>query len=187
MTDPFLSVTSVSSRFWESIQRSFRGKLLPAVLLSIVWLQLPAQSVQAKLYNPVANAETEIAGMIRKAKAEKKNVLIQAGGNWCVWCLEFNRFCHTDPQIDSVLAADFIVYHLNYSPENKNLSLLAKYGYPQRFGFPVFLVLDENGNRIHTQNSSYLEQGKSYNKRKVMEFLSSWNRTALDPASYRKM
>ena len=35
--------------------------------------------------------------------------------------------------------------------------ILAKYGYPQRFGFPVFIVLDGNGNRIHTQNSAYLE------------------------------
>ena len=29
---------------------------------------------------------------------------------------------------------------------------------------------DENGNRIHTQNSVYLEEGKGYNKDKIAEF-----------------
>ena len=163
------------------------SKFLLVVLLCIATAQTHAQTGEAKLYRPAAPAESEIAGAIKKARVEKKNVLIQAGGNWCVWCLEFNRFCHADPQIDSLLATDFVVYHLNYSPENKNAALLAKFGYPQRFGFPVFIVLDESGNQLHTQNSSYLEQGKSYNKTKVMEFLRNWNRTALNPASYKNM
>ena len=140
---------------------------------------------QTSLYNPAANAEKDIAAAIKKAKAENKNVFIQAGGNWCRWCIEFNRFTHLDAQIDSLLRADFVVYHLNYSPENKNLSILAKYKFPQRFGFPVFLVLDENGNHIHTQNSAYLEQGNSYNKGKVIEFLKHWNHAAVDPSNYR--
>lgn len=143
-----------------------------------------AQSAVA-LYHPAANAQADIAEAVKQAKAQHKQILIQAGGNWCSWCIEFNRFCHADLQIDSILRADYVVYHLNYSPENKNLPILAKYSYPQRFGFPVFLVLDENGNRLHTQNSSYLEQGKSYNKNKVIEFFINWNRKALDPSVYR--
>lgn len=166
--------------------RSYCNISFFTVLLCILCLQTRAQNA-VNLYNPAARADSEIAGAVKKAKLEKKHVLIQAGGNWCVWCLEFNRFCHTDPQIDSVLAADFVVYHLNYSPENKNTSLMTKYGFPQRFGFPVFIVLDENGNQLHTQNSSYLEQGKSYNKTKVMDFLRSWNRAALNPVLYKNM
>lgn len=166
--------------------RSFCNISFFVVLLCIFCLQTRAQS-GVNLYNPAARADSEIAGVVKKAKLEKKHVLIQAGGNWCVWCLEFNRFCHTDPQVDSVLAADYVVYHLNYSPENKNTSLMTKYGFPQRFGFPVFIILDENGNQLHTQNSSYLEQGKSYNKTKVMDFLRSWNRSALNPVLYKNM
>ena len=138
-----------------------------------------------KLYSPLANAQRDIAGIINKAKAEKKNILIQAGGNWCNWCIEFDRFVRADPQIDSLINTDYILYHLNYSPENKNLSILAKYKFPQRFGFPVFIVLNENGDQVHTQNSAYLEQGRSYNKAKVIEFLRHWNRAALDPAGYK--
>ena len=160
-------------------------KLLVIIITLLISSAVGAQTGTVRLYNPFANASQEIAEAIKKAKASKKHVLIQAGGNWCGWCLEFNRFTTTDTEIDSLIKSDYIVYHLNYSPENKNKTVFSKYGFPQRFGFPVFLVLDENGNRIHTQNSSYLEQGRSYNKKKVITFLQHWNRQAVDPSVYK--
>ena len=138
-----------------------------------------------KLYDPLANAGMDINAAIKKAQQENKHVLIQVGGNWCKWCVEFNRFCKGDSQIDSILAKDFIVYHLNYSKENKNEKILATYGFPQRFGFPVFIILDEGGNKIHTQNSSYLEDHESYSKIKVFEFLKQWTKTAVSPDTYQ--
>ncbi len=137
-----------------------------------------------KLYKPEEKAEQEIAKVVKQAKAEGKHVFIQVGGNWCIWCARFNDFVITDKSIDSLLQANYIVYHLNYSKENHNAFLLAKYGYPQRFGFPVFLVLDGNGNLIHTQNSGYLEEGKSYSKEKVIGFFNDWTPRALDPKQY---
>jgi len=138
------------------------------------------------IYNPKADAAKDIANAVMLAKAQHKFVLIQAGGNWCSWCLRFNKFVTTDPQLDSMLEANFIFYHLNYSKENMNDAVFAKYGYPQRFGFPVFIILDGNGNRLNTQNSEYLEEGKGYNKDKVMEFLKGWSPAAFDPKQYIK-
>lgn len=139
----------------------------------------------AHLYNPGANAEKDIAAAVKKAKAEHKFVLLQGGGNWCSWCKRFSITVANDAKLDSIVNADFIVYHLNYSEENKNEKLFAKYGYPQRFGFPVFIILDDKGNRIHTQNSEYLEEGKGYNKDKIAEFFEAWSSKALDPAQYK--
>ncbi len=155
------------------------------LILFIAFHFSQAQTAEHKLYDPSANAENDIEFSIKKAQKENKHVLLQVGGNWCKWCIEFNRFCKADAQIDSILNADFIVYHLNYSKENKNEKLLAKYGFPQRFGFPVFIILDENGNRIHTQNSSYLEEKQSYSKDKVFEFLKQWNRKSISPQTYQ--
>lgn len=139
----------------------------------------------AKLYHPNANATTDIQAAVTKAKQTGKHVLIMAGGNWCSWCLRFNTFVTEDAQLDSAVKAGYVVYHLNYSPENKNTEVFAKYGFPQRFGFPVFIVLDKDGNRIHTQNSSYLEEGKGYNKKKVLDFFHDWSPEALDPHNYK--
>ena len=146
-----------------------------------------AQTVENKLYSPTANAAKDIEAAIKKAKSENKYVLLQGGGNWCSWCIEFARFCKTDLNIDSVINAGFVWYHLNYSKENENKAVFAKYGYAQRFGFPVFIILNEKGERIHTQNSEYLEDGKkSYDKRKVQSFLEMWSPRALNPEMYGK-
>ncbi|HWC52470.1 MAG TPA: thioredoxin family protein [Chitinophagaceae bacterium] len=140
-----------------------------------------------RLYKPYENAEQDIAAAVKQAKAQGKFVFVQIGGNWCIWCARFNDFITTDKQIDSLVNADFVVYHMNYSKENYNANLLAKYGYPQRFGFPVFLVLDGMGTLLHIQNSAYLEDGKkSYDRDKVIGFFNDWSPKALDPKQYKE-
>lgn len=144
-----------------------------------------ADTTKRFLYNPYANAILDIEKATSLAKAENKHVLIQAGGNWCTWCIRFNRYATMDKQIDSILRADFVVYHLNFSPENKNELVFKKYEFPERFGFPVFLVLDANGRRLHTQNSAYLEGVKTYDRKKIVEFLQQWTPRAVNPESYK--
>jgi thioredoxin-related protein len=137
------------------------------------------------LYNPKENADSALNKAIADAKKTSKYVFVQIGGNWCGWCARFHEFISNDKQIDSLIKSNYVVLYLNYSPENRNKDLLSDLGFPQRFGFPVFCILDENGMRIHTQNSAYLEEGEGYNKQKVMEFLSSWTPQALDPKTYK--
>lgn len=160
-------------------------KILLIAVISFVTTISFAQ--EQKLYDPTADAEKDIAAAVKKAKAENKFVLLQGGGNWCSWCIEFARFAKADPQLDSAMKAGFIWYHLNYSKENRNEKTFEKYGYPQRFGYPVFIILNGNGERIHTQNSAYLEDGKkSYDQKKVLDFLEMWSPSALDPKNYNK-
>ena len=158
-------------------------KILLICAISCSSVTLLAQ--ETKLYNPEANAAEDIAAALKKAAAEKKYVLIQGGRNWCGWCIEFARFAKANPKIDSVINAGYVWYHLNWSKENENKKIFAKYGYPQRFGFPVFIILNEKGERIHTQNSEYFEDGKkSYNPAEVQAFLEMWSPRALNPLMY---
>ena len=153
------------------------------LVLLFVLFSVGAAAQEKKLYNPEANAAKDIALAIKEAKATNKFVLIQAGGNWCKWCIEFARFAKADAQIDSVIKSSFIWYHLNYSKENENKAMFRKLEYPQRFGYPTFIILNGKGERIHTQNSEYLEDGKgSYDKRKVQSFLEQWSPRVLKPA-----
>jgi thiol:disulfide interchange protein len=146
--------------------------------------QQAAKANEPKLYNPAANAKADIAAAVKMASAQHKNVLLQIGGNWCVWCLRFNDLVTKDSTLNKYMQDNFVVLHVNWSPENQNEAVLADLGYPQRFGFPVFVVLDGKGNRLHTQNSSYLEEGKGHSKTKVMEFFEGWSPKAIDPKSY---
>lgn len=152
------------------------------VILILLFSFTTVYSQETKLYNPSANAAKDIAAAVKKAKAENKFVLIQAGGNWCKWCIEFARFAKADPKIDSVIKASFVWYHLNYSKENDNKAMFSKLDYPQRFGYPTFIILNSKGERIHTQNSEYLENGKeSYDRQKVQSFLEMWSPRVLVP------
>jgi thioredoxin-related protein len=160
------------------------NKLIITTILVLSLVTALAQ--EKKIYNPKADAAKDITAAIKKAKAAHKFVLIQAGGNWCKWCIEFARFAKSDTKIDSIMNASFVWYHLNFSKENDNKTIFAKYAFPQRFGFPAFIILNEKGERIHTQNSAYLENGKgSYDVDKVKEFLEMWSPKALDPSLYK--
>jgi thioredoxin-related protein len=161
-------------------------KKISMILLALFFV-LKTEAQEKKLYNPQADASKDIGQAIVKAKKENKFVLLQAGGNWCKWCLEFERFCKADTAIDSIMNASFVWYHLNYSRENRNKKLFAKYGYPQRFGFPVLIILNAKGERIHTQDSEYLEDGKkSYDREKLISFLKMWSPAALKAEQYEK-
>lgn len=137
-----------------------------------------------KLYNPSANVSKDVEQALARAKKEKKNVLLQVGGNWCVWCYRLNSFIQTDSLLKRLLNDNYVLYHLNYSKENKNLDYLKKLGYPQRFGFPVLIVLDANGKQLHTQDSALLEKGNGYDEEKVKSFLKNWAPGAFDEMLY---
>jgi len=160
-------------------------KYLSLLLLILVPLTASAQD-SIKIYNPKADAAKELNEAVNSAADQNKHVLVQIGGNWCPWCIRLHGFFHSEHQVDSILKADYILVRVNYSPENKNPEVLAHLDYPQRFGFPVLLVLDHNGKRLHTQDTGLLELGKGYDPEKVKRFLLTWNRSAVDPTSYVK-
>lgn len=81
---------------------------------------------------------------------------------------------------------NFIYIHVNYNPRKAKganqadaAALMQRLNNPQRFGFPVFVVLDEDGKVVHIQDSSFLEEGQGYNKEKVLRFLKAWTPAAV--------
>jgi thioredoxin-related protein len=132
-----------------------------------------------KVYNPEADARADIKGAVMLAQKEHKNILLQIGGNWCMWCIRFHNLVEGNDTLRNLLHNNYEVVHVNYDKNNKEDSLWAELGYPQRFGFPVFVVLDENGNRIHIQNSAYLEEADGHSIKKVVEFLEQWSPAAI--------
>lgn len=157
------------------------------VLFTIAFFFLFCNSYaqEIKIYNPEADVASAISKGLVRAKAEHKHLFLQVGGNWCPWCLKFHKLCSEDQDIKALFGKNYIWILVNYSKENKNLAELKKLDYPQRFGFPVFVILDSNGKRIHTQNSAYLEEGDGYSKKKFIDFLTQWSPDALNPDHYK--
>ena len=157
--------------------------LLFALVLTLsttTFAQTPAKQT-VNIYNPQADAKAEIKAAVAKAKKENKHVFIQIGGNWCSWCILFHDLVKATPELKNYLDKNYETVLVNWSPENKNEAVLKKLGYPGRFGFPVFVILDGKGKLLHIQNSAYLEEGKGHSVKKVMGFLKNWNYGALKP------
>jgi len=136
-----------------------KRNIILTVIICILSLSLSAQQT-VKIYNPDADAKADVSAAVAKAASEGKHVFLQIGGNWCPWCVKFHKMITEDAKLDSLIRANYVVVKVNYSKENNNHELLASLGYPQRFGFPVFVVLDEKGKVLQTPGSGYLEQDK---------------------------
>ena len=153
---------------------------------TFMFLNIQAQTPK-KVYDENINPMEQIDQALAKAKAESKYVVCQVGGNWCPWCLRFADFISKDSTISSVIADNFVYIHVNYNPrksegeqkEQLAKAMLARLDNPARFGFPVFVVLDENGKVIHIQDSSFLEEGQGYDQEKVLRFFRNWTPAAV--------
>ena len=163
-------------------------RILLVALLATTALLLDAQTALKKVYNEDLNPIEQIDKALAKARKESKNVVCQVGGNWCPWCLRFADFISRDSTISQVIDQNYVYIHVNYNPRktenNKEKAqqteaMLHRLNNPVRFGFPVFVVLDENGKVIHTQDSSFLEEGNGYNKEKVLRFFNCWTPKAV--------
>ena len=157
-----------------------------AALMLPVWGQVsPAQNLNKhkdlpKIYDEKADAMSQIDQALDEARESGRFVICQVGGNWCPWCLRFAKFITEDEEIANVVKENFVYIHVNTSKANKNEEALRRLGNPGRFGYPVLVILDDEGRVMHIQNSSYLEEGNSYNHKKVLEFFLNWTRKAIE-------
>ena len=162
-------------------------KIITALLFTAsVWAGAQTTSLK-QVYNEDINPLEQIDQAVAKAKADGKFVVCQVGGNWCPWCLRFADFVTNDSTISEVIRNNFVYIHVNYNPKKSEgaektaqaKAMLSRLNHPARFGFPVFVVLDEEGRVLHIQDSSFLEEGKGYHKAKVLRFFNSWTPEAV--------
>ena len=142
---------------------------------------------QKKVYNEDINPIEQIDQAVVRAKAAGKFVICQVGGNWCPWCLRFADFITNDTAISKVIDENFEYIHVNYNPRKsqgtekleQGKTLMKRLNNAGRFGFPVLVVIDEEGKVIHIQDSSLLEEGEGYNQKKVLGFFNGWTPKAV--------
>jgi thiol:disulfide interchange protein len=124
-------------------------------------------------YDPARNAEQDIRDAVAEAGSVGKRILLEVGGEWCIWCHIMDAFFEKNPELLALREKNFITVKINFSEENKNEPLLSRY--PQINGYPHIFVLERDGKLLHSQDTGQLEEGKSYNLAKFMAFLKEWS------------
>lgn len=140
------------------------------------------ETTPKKVYNEDIDPMEQIDQAIVQAREEGKFVICQVGGNWCPWCLRFADFVTNDSTINAVIEQNYVYIHVNYHPRKAGevgKALMQRFNNAGRFGFPVFVVLDEQGNVLHIQDSVFLEEGKGYNQEKTLRFFEKWTPKAV--------
>ena len=132
----------------------------------------PSRYVPVTTYDPKRDAETDIKEAVLEARRTGKRVLVDVGGEWCIWCHILDKFFDQNPTLLEYREQNFVMVKINYSPENKNEKFLSRY--PKIPGFPHLFILDTKGKLLHSQDTSELEEGKSYNLDKFSAFLKRW-------------
>jgi thiol:disulfide interchange protein len=161
--------------------------ILPGILLLTAVAHLPPRSAVAQdrreaasqpknnpvtEYDPKRDAAQDIQDAIKEAQRTNKRILLEVGGEWCGWCHTLDRFFQANPDLLFLRDKNFVTVKINFSGDNENKELLSHY--PAIPGYPHIFVLDAEGKLLHSQDTSELESGKSYNLEKLTAFLTNW-------------
>jgi thioredoxin-related protein len=132
---------------------------------------------QHQKFDPARDAQKDIQDAIELAKKSNKRILLDIGGEWCIWCHRLDSLFIQNKDLDNYINKHYVVVKINVSKENQNKEVLAKY--PEIAGYPHIFILNKNGKLIHSQNTGELEYPKDFpikghDKKKVFAFLKKW-------------
>jgi len=123
-------------------------------------------------FDPQRDPYKDLQSTITEASKLNKRIILDVGGDWCIWCKRIDAYIEENEEIKNLLDKNYIVMKVNYSKENNNEKFLSQY--PKVAGYPHFFVLDKDGKFLHSQNTGDLEKDKSYSKEKFLAFLNKW-------------
>ena len=124
-------------------------------------------------YDVSRDPAKDLKDAIAEATRTHKRILLEVGGEWCVYCHIMDTVFESHPQLKKERDDHYVTLKVNYSKDNPNDSFLSHY--PAIVDYPHFFVLDSNGTLMHSQPTHPFEHGKNYNAGKIDAFLKKWS------------
>lgn len=151
--------------------------LLAAILAVAVpqwsYAQMRVPFVKKHLYSETADPKADIAAALKRAKAEKKRVILDFGGDWCGDCQVLDIYMHQSPNAE-LLEKHFVLVHVDIGRMDHNVDVAAKYKVPIQKGVPALAVLDANGRLLYSQQNKEFENMSRITPGDVTAFLKRW-------------
>lgn len=125
------------------------------------------------VYDPARDPAEDLKQAISIAQNEKKRIMLELGGDWCIWCKYMDDFYAAHQDLLQFRVDHYVLVKVNVSDENRNEEFLAQF--PAPAGYPHIYILDSDGTFLHSQNTVELEDGAdSYVLEVFMTFLQKW-------------
>lgn len=132
------------------------------------------EAARVEVYDPARDPALDLQRAVTAASASNKRVLVEVGGDWCIWCHHMDDFYAQHPALLALREQSYILVKVNYSDENRNAAFLDNY--PSIPGYPHIFIFDGDGRLIQSQDTSALEKGESYDLDKFTAFLEKWKK-----------
>jgi thiol:disulfide interchange protein len=137
--------------------------------------QLPElpNSALVDVYNPHRDPAEDLKQAISIAQSQNKRIMLELGGDWCIWCKYMDEFYAAHADLLQFRADHFVLVKINVSDQNMNEGFLSQF--PAAAGYPHIYILDSDGKFLHSQDTVELEDGgQSYVLDVFMAFLQEW-------------
>ncbi|MEP6848096.1 MAG: thioredoxin family protein [Acidobacteriota bacterium] len=125
-------------------------------------------------FDPQRNAKADVDAAVITAKASNKRIILDIGGEWCIWCVYMDKFFYQHPELAKVRDDNFVWVKINFSPENENKEFLATFPDPPK-GYPHLYVSDQDGKLLYSKDTSELEEPHAYSLTRFTAFLEEWS------------
>ena len=130
-------------------------------------------SALVNVYDSARDPASDLQQAVLLAQKENKRIMLELGGDWCIWCKHMDEFYLTHAYILKYRAENYVLVKVNVSEENSNAKFLSQF--PEAAGYPHLYILESDGNFLHSQNTADLEDGaNSYVPQVFMAFLRKW-------------
>ncbi len=132
--------------------------------------QTPYEPVER--FDPARSPAADLKEAIAEAQRSHRRILLDVGGNWCIWCRYLDSFFVAHKDIAKFMHEHYVVMKVNFSKENENTKFLS--AYPRIPGYPHLFVLESDGSLLWSQDTGKLEKGRGHDPVKVLAFLKRW-------------
>lgn len=132
------------------------------------------------LFDPNGDPFGDVQRALEQARDEKKNVLLDLGGDWCIWCRRLETFILEHAELRHLRETHYITVKIYVGDEEAtNFDFLQRL--PSFDGVPHLFVYNSRGQLLRSQPTDPLEEGDSYNYERVKTFLTTWADWRLSP------
>lgn len=156
-------------------------RLLSAMLLTLAmtvgvaataWAAGGSSKLPPAGYDESLDPAADLKAAVAEAQRENKRILLEVGGEWCVYCRILNKVIHDDERLTKHLRDGFVVVKVNFSESVKNEAFLSRY--PPILSYPHLFLLESDGALLLSQApDDFMKDGK-YVPDLILAFLEKW-------------
>ncbi|MDO6426092.1 thioredoxin family protein [Thalassotalea sp. 1_MG-2023] len=133
-------------------------------------INLPAYS---QAYDESRNPFDDARAAIVLASKTQRNILIEIGGNWCVWCQKMEVFLTKNPDVNNALHQAFVLLKINVSEHNDNHDFLKSL--PPVVGYPHIFVSTNTGKvMLSKETGEFIDENGEHSRNAWLMFIEKW-------------